>query len=246
MSDAEKGAAEPPCYFVDEMRVIAENDAFAAGNSTVTDHISMIGVTLALLSKFFAVRQARSGSESALLVLGGRIYNSSAAALHLARAGYYQAALTLVRDLVETINLVDYFLTHKADIESWVTLPDKLRQNKFGPKRIRDILNKRDRLPRDVREEYYKALSGLAAHPTFHGANLLVRDDKIIVGPFADGPLVEGILALLTKFAVFGAQLFLRHFEDVEDMAFLAMVHTYNQIFLAWQKRHVPNAVFRA
>ncbi len=230
---------------VDEIRVVEENDAFLRESEAIGDHCAVINATLVLLNHFFNVRVANTADESSLIGLGARVYNSSAAALYLTRSGYYQTALMLLRDLIESTNLLDYFLTHKSDIVKWRTLPAKQRRKLFDPAPIRDALQARDQLPRDLRKEYYAELSEVAVHATFRGVNLLARDGKRMVGPFADRERVEGVLSFLPLLTTFGAQAFLKHFEDVEDPDYLRALVAYNGIFMAWQKKHHPNAVFR-
>jgi hypothetical protein len=231
--------------FGDEVRVVEENDAILVESEVIADHCTIINATLALLSHFFNVRAANTADESSLMGLGARVYNSAAAALYLTRSGYYQTALMLLRDLIESTNLLDYFLTHKTDIVKWRTLPEKQRRKLFDPAPIRDALQARDQLPRDLRKEYYALLSECAVHATFRGVNVLAKDGKRMVGPFSDRQLVEGVLSFLPLLVTFGAQVFLRHFDDVEDAEYLRALVTYNGIFLAWQQKHLPNAVFR-
>jgi hypothetical protein len=231
--------------FIDIDAVVRENDALTARDEAIEDHRAMINATLAVMSKLIEVRQPKTIDESTLMGLGARIFNSSAAALQLTRSGFYQTAFMLLRDLIETSNLLDYFLTYKSEIARWRTSSERQRLKAFSPKSIRDALNTRDQLVRDVRNEYYALLSESAVHATYRGLHLLRKDDKLIVGPFADRRLTEAVYLLLPLLVSFGAQLFMRHFDDIDDEGFLRAVLTYNAIFLAWQKKHVPQAVFR-
>lgn len=231
--------------FIDVDAVVRENDALTAHDEAIEDHRVMINVNLALMGKLIEVRQPRTSDESTLMGLGARIFNSSAAALQLTRSGFYQTAFMLLRDLIETSNLLDYFLTYKGEIARWRTSSERQRIKAFSPKSIRDALNSRDQLERDVRNEYYALLSESAVHATYRGLHLLRKDDKMIVGPFADRRLTEAVYALLPLLVSFGAQLVMRHFDDTDDEGFLRTVLTYNTIFLAWQKKHLPQAVFR-
>lgn len=249
MSDPSKGSVDQrethPIDSIDVTKVIEENDAFAASSETIGDHCAIINVNLALLSKFFSVRAPKTPDESTIMALGARVYNSAAGALYLTRSGYYQTALMLMRDIIEVTNLLDYFLGHKTDITGWRTLPNRERRKRFSPKIIRDVLNRRDHLPRDVRNEYYSLLSECAVHATFQGIELLMKDKKIMVGPFSDRRLTEAVFSFLPQLTSFGTQVFLRHFQDVDEKTYIGMLLTYNEIFLAWQKKHLPGAVFR-
>ncbi len=248
MNENEKrasGSSHPISDLIDCTLVMQANDALAAQSPSVADHRAMVNVNLALLSKFFEVREAKTGDENTIMLLGARVFNSSATALHLALSGYYQTAFMLLRDLIEVTNLLDYFLTNRLAIAHWRNASDRQLRKLFSPKTIRDALNARDQITRDVRNEYYSALSETAVHATFHGVRLLMHDDKIMVGPFSSMPLLESVLSLLPMFSSFGTQVFMRYFPDITDPAYLHTVSSYNAIFVAWQKKHVPHAVFR-
>jgi hypothetical protein len=58
---------------VDVTNVIEANDALAARSETVSDHRAVTNAALALLAKFFSVREARSADESALMLFGARV-----------------------------------------------------------------------------------------------------------------------------------------------------------------------------
>src|SRR5262245_44385024 len=60
-----------------------------------------------------------------------------------------------------------------------------------------------------------------------------------MVGPFAEVRLTISVISFLSLLAPFGTQVFLKHFDDVEDECFRQMVLTYNQIFLKWQERNL-------
>jgi len=231
--------------FVNEGRVIEENDALAVQDKVATDHRMMINANLALLHRLLSIIEARSGDESAVITLGVRVFNSSAAALYLTRSGYYQPALMLVRDLIEVADLLDYFLHDKGAIEQWRKLLGREHWRKFSPSSIRNALNKRDMLDRDVRKEYYSMLSEAGTHASLRGVNLLMKDGKVRVGPFSDQKVNQAVFSLLPLAVSFATQIFMRHFEGIEDDSLNHIIVGYNQIFLAWQRRHLSAAVFR-
>ena len=60
-------------------------------------------------------------------LLGIRMFNSAGSAMKLLLSGYYQNAATLMRELLETANLVDYFTINPKLITRWRTASDKER-----------------------------------------------------------------------------------------------------------------------
>ncbi len=248
MSENERksaGALHEISDFIDCAPVLKANNALAVQDESIADHRAMVNVNLVLLSKLFEVRAAKTIDENTIMLLGARVFNSSAAALHLTLSGYYQTAFMLLRDLIEVTNLLDYFLTNQHSIAQWGKASDRQRRKLFSPKAIRDALNARDKMTRDVRNEYYSMLSEVAVHATFQGIRLLVQKDKIIVGPFSSASLMASVFSLLPMFSCFGAQVLLRHFADITDLDYLKTLAEYNAIFSAWQKKHIPHAVFR-
>ncbi len=70
-------------------------------------------------------------------LLGIRLFNSINASLKLLLSGYYQAAAMQIRDVLETIFLLDYLNTDKALIAEWRDANDNDRYKKFRPKEVR-------------------------------------------------------------------------------------------------------------
>ena len=97
-----------------------------------------------------------------------------------------------------------------------------------------------------MRKEYYSILSEAAVHASLRGVNLLEKDGKVRVGPFSGQKVSQAVFSLLPLFVSFATQVFVRHFEGIEDNSFDHMAITYDQIFLAWQRKYFPGAVFRS
>lgn len=72
-----------------------------------------------------------------------RLFNSIACSLKLQLSGYYQRAISFIRDILEISFLLDYFTLDDKSIECWIT---DLNSQEFKPVSIRTILDKRDNL----------------------------------------------------------------------------------------------------
>ncbi len=83
------------------------------------------------------------------------------AALQLAKMGFYDEALTLVRGLGEIANLMGLFFFDKTSLEEWKKSNRQYRYDHFGPGKVRKRLGKD--LPMDGKK--YGLLCELSTHP---------------------------------------------------------------------------------
>lgn len=82
-------------------------------------------------------------------------------ALQLAKMGFYDEALTLVRSLGEIANLLSLFFFDKTSLEKWKKSDRQYRHEHFGPGKVRKRLGKD--LPMDGKR--YGLLCELSTHP---------------------------------------------------------------------------------
>jgi hypothetical protein len=73
-----------------------------------------------------------------------RVFNTAGACLKLVRAGYFQPAFAMVRDLLEIEFLADLFVRDREYLRRWISVDAKVRKNEFKQVSIRDILDKLD------------------------------------------------------------------------------------------------------
>lgn len=125
--------------------------------------------------------------ERAISHLGIRTFNGFATAWKLMASGYYQAAALLLRDIVETTELVNAFFHDRSLVEKWRKADRRTLIREFGPASIRKLLDDRAGLGKSRREEIYIKFSTLAAHPTLQGfAMLRPMGMDAHIGPFSD------------------------------------------------------------
>lgn len=106
-------------------------------NADLVYHVQMIEKVMDILYTFIMCHIHENEDELALQCLGIRLFNSSASALKLSLSGYYQNSAQLLRDLLETTFLLDYFQTDKALIGVWRACKENERSKEFAPAKIR-------------------------------------------------------------------------------------------------------------
>lgn len=113
-----------------------------------------------------------------------RLLNGSIGALHLARGGLYQQSAALLRDVMEVTFLLDLFASDANELELWIALTPKKREEHFKPWKVRKKLDDRDGFKERKRDAAYKLLSSYAAHPTPEGFSVISPENMTQLGPF--------------------------------------------------------------
>jgi len=106
-------------------------------DSALKEHLDMVHACLDTVHAFTLQYQKQTEDELTVQLLGIRLFNASASALALMLAGYYQNSVTMLRDLLETGFLIDYFAIDRPKIQEWRQSNEKERKRKFGPAKIR-------------------------------------------------------------------------------------------------------------
>ncbi len=137
-------------------------------------------------------------------MLSIRIFNAFAASFKLLLSGYHQKSAMIMRDILETVFLMDLFSTDKSAIEEWRNSDKKKRRNFFSPASVRKKLDERDGFNNMKRAKAYEMLSELASHPTMYTQNMLKKemDGDILTGPFMGNTILRQGLEELAKNAV--------------------------------------------
>ena len=140
MSSDKSGARS--LYLVHESAIEEQNDAAVLADPVLQKHIRMINLNLDFIDQVLRTHTHSSTDELMVLRLAVRCFNSGAAALRLARLGYYNQCLSLIRDIIETALLLDLFGREPSAIAEWYTISPDERQKKFGAIRVRLRLEK--------------------------------------------------------------------------------------------------------
>lgn len=135
--------------------------------------------------------------------LGFRIFNAVASAIKLMMSGYSQTSAMLLRDVLETVFLLDLFRTDRPAIARWRKADAKTLRQEFAPARVRKTLDDRDGFTSRKREELYRLFSELAGHPSMKGFSMLrPKGMGAHMGPFLDPSALEATVSELGRLAV--------------------------------------------
>lgn len=163
-------------------------------NSDLADHLDLAERAMDVMDMLRQHYQA-DDDERAISHLGIRAFNGFATAWKLMASGYYQAATLILRDIVETTNLVNAFHVDRALIEKWRKADRRTLKRDLGPAAIRKILDDAAGLGKSRREEIYIKFSTLAGHPTLDGfAMLRPAGMDAHIGPFSDLTALRAVM----------------------------------------------------
>ena len=166
-------------------------------------HLSVIEHAMDLAD---ILRQIPTDDEDIKVVqlLGMRIFNAFGASVKLALSGYSQNSALIMRDILETIFLMDLFRGDWTAIERWRLADKKERMKKFSPDSVRKALDVRDGFDGKKRKALYDLFCELAAHPTMKSAYMMrpQKDGDAVIGPFIEPTTLEAVLMEMGKLAV--------------------------------------------
>ncbi len=217
----------------DSLRLIEKHENFS-------DHLAMTHGSMAIIYALAHDHANATDDELTIQYLGLRLFNTAASSLKLGLSGYYQSAFAQVRDIFETVALLDYMCSSPEQIGAWKASDKKQRISKFGPGAIRNALNERDRLSTNKRKEMYDRLSEYASHATSPGFQLLAPEGLGLIGPFLSEKYLKAWLEEVVKYLVHGATIFMAHFPRVEPPLLLEKAGFLNHANV-WREKYMGN-----
>jgi hypothetical protein len=156
-------------------------------------------------------------------MLSIRMFNAFGTSLTLIFSGYHQNSGMVMRDILETVFLMDLFKTDHTMIERWRFADKKTLRENFLPVAVRKALDERDGFHTKKRAEAYTMFSELAAHPNMHSQHML-RPEKggdIVTGPFMEESTFEAGVSELGRIAIQAGEImndFLPEGWDLDDV----------------------------
>src|SRR5450432_2651862 len=183
----------------DQIRQLSKAAIEASENLSL--HAHMIERAMSMMDHMAKRRPHSDEDDLVLQMLAARLFNSGASAMKLLMGGFYQTAVMVMRDILETTFLLDYFHSNSDKIAVWRACDEKKRNREFGAMKIRIALDDRDGFTERKREATYNLLCQLGTHPTYKGFQMLQAkgSDKVIVGPFFELASLDAVLSELAK-----------------------------------------------
>lgn len=201
-------------YLVDESAIVAQNDATVLADASLQKHVQMINRSLDFIEQALRVHAHQTDDELMVHRLAIRCFNSGAAALQLARSGYYNQCVSLVRDIIESTLLLDLFKRDSIAVTEWRTASAAEREKKFGPVKVRLRLEELDRQDGNGplrRDATYKRFSTYGAHPSPESFILISPNMMTQIGPFPDAARMKAMVEEIVKHLTFAAVIFGGH-----------------------------------
>ncbi len=170
-------------------------------NPDLSDHLCLVENAMNVLD---VLRQVGGDAEDekTVTLLGLRVFNDFASCWKLASTGYFQSATMMLRDVIETTNLVNAFHNDPELIEKWREADGKMRKQKYSPFQIRMLLDKHQGWEKSRRSEIYEMFCNLASHPTTEGFEMLRPDGKLAHnGPYFNPKTLRAVIEEAGKLA---------------------------------------------
>lgn len=206
-------------------------------------YVQMIEKVMDILYTFIMCHIHENEDELALQCLGIRLFNSSASALKLSLSGYYQNSAQLLRDLLETTFLLDYFQTDKTLIGVWRACKENERSKEFAPAKIRKALDQRDGFTERKREAHYKLLCNMAAHPSQEGFRMLVSEPggNASCRPFFELKTLQAVLGDFVKISMQFGEIFPLFFQK-RTISIANAAIEFKEESRKWQEKYLKGA----
>lgn len=166
-------------------------------------HLNIVEATMNLADIF---RQFDSGDENVKVVqvLAMRTFNAFGASLKLAFSGYHQNGALVLRDVLETVFLLDLLGGDRPLIERWRLADRKTRMKDFSPVKVREALDTRDGFTSRRRAEAYELFSELAGHPTMKSTWMMrpQKEGDAVIGPYMEATALKATVSEMARLAV--------------------------------------------
>jgi hypothetical protein len=202
------------------------------------DHLSIAETAMDLIH--YAVHHGPNSTDDqrALLGLGIRVFNDLAAAWKLVAGGYFQIGAAVQRDVIETVNLVNYLRLKPDLIVVWRTGDKRTKDRELKPFVVRKALDDAMGQGPSKRGAIYAKFSTLATHPTIEGFPLLCPNGTdAAVGPFMELRLLRALLEEHAKVALQAGMCF-NSLLPVDTLEARVLAHRMLTGMMDWMERY--------
>jgi hypothetical protein len=218
----------------------------AHGMIAVDDRLQLhLAVTEAAMDLADMLRKFDTRDENLKVaqILGMRTFNAFAASIKLTLSGYHQNSALILRDVMETVFLLDLFAGDPSLIERWRFADKKARMKDFSPLRVREALDARDGFTSKKRFEMYELFSELAGHPNMKSSWMMrpQKDGDAVIGPFMEATSLEAVISEMGRLAVQVGEQLERFFPADWDQGVPSRVG-FARLKRDWLNRFYPTA----
>lgn len=183
-------------------------EVLVKGDGRLALHLSAVQHAMDLAD---LLRQFPTDDEDmkVIQILGMRTFNAFGASAKLAFSGYMQNSALIMRDILETVFLLDLFRGDWSAVERWRIADKKERMKNFRPICVRKALDARDGFDGKRRAALYELFSELAGHPTMRSIDMM-RPEKggdAVIGPFIERTAFEAVISEMGRLAIQAGEL---------------------------------------
>lgn len=225
-----------------EQAIRDQSKAAIAASEDLSLHARMIERSLNVLYYMAQRRPHVDEDDLVMQMLTVRLFNSGASTMKLLMGGYYQTAVMVLRDILESTFLLDYFQSNPDQIKVWRECDEKTRLDKFGAGKIRTALDNRDGYKERKRAAAYALLCQLGTHPTYAGFQMMQKkgSDLVNVGPFFAQASLDAVLFELAKTIMQAGSLAIQ--AEERSIAEYRMSVEFMTLRADWSERFLPGA----
>jgi hypothetical protein len=182
-----------------EEKLRSEALELIGGDERLQLHLAVVEAAMNIAD---TLRLVETNSEDLKLIqiLGMRTFNAFAASSKLALSGYGQNSTLILRDVMETVFLIDLFERDRSLIERWRFADKQTRMKEFGPAKVRVALDPNNK----KRAELYELFSELAGHATMQSASMMrpQPEGDAVIGPFMVATTLEAVVSEMGRLAI--------------------------------------------
>jgi hypothetical protein len=222
----------------DEPRIEDEHDRIVGSNQELLDHLKLFHRSFECLNQCLRNHPYSDDAEALVIIrFMARVFNTAGACLKLVRAGYFQPAFAMVRDLLEIEFLADLFIRDREYLRRWISADAKVRKNEFKQVAVRDILDKFDGNTQKKRAKAYALLSTHATHVDPDGFQIISPDSLTQIGPFPSEKIRVALFQELAKHLQFVC-IHLLKLLDPSEPEILVAIGSLDQTLVEWRKKY--------
>ncbi|MCX7544140.1 hypothetical protein [Marinicella gelatinilytica] len=224
----------------EEEKIRKQSLAVVEPNNELSIKFSAIQYSMDIIGIIIQNYENYTSDELTIMRLGIRNFNSTAASIKLGLSGYYHSAISQIREIFETVMLLDYFHSNRDKINEWQVASKNERLKKFKPALIRQELDNRDNFKDKKRAKAYSLLSEAASHPTSSGFKLFSPGGFSKTGPFFNKDYLKAWIDELVKVSPHGSIIFTGFFDNI-DIQLVNAIDRYFNSLLPWQNQFINN-----
>lgn len=219
-------------YFEEE-NIIKKSIEQIINNVSLKDQLDMLEESGKLIITFISNYKANDDKELTYQIIGSRMFNSVVVSFKLLLSGYYQHSASIIRDVLESMYLLDYFSLYPEKVQEWKKCDEKKQKKEFSQVNIRTALDERDKLSNMKRLERYKLLCKIGTHPSYEGLMLIAPNNNVIAGPFFHADYLKASLEETVQISTEAAIIFIELFKN-QHPNIIKKVSCFFEKYKAW------------